>query len=185
MSIHAIQTYKRRCPEETLLYKTIAAHLNTFLTRLSQDDRRLPIHVEKELFAYRKCGVLAYGFVRLKCGDCKLEQLIAFSCKKRGFCPSCGGKRMAETSTYVVDNIIPRVAIRQYVLSLPFPLRYWMASNKKLCGKVHKILATTVESFYCNKKNKKTRSGSITFIQRFGGALNLNIHLHMLQIEGC
>ena len=126
MSIHAIPTYKRRCPEETLLYKTIAAHLTTFLTR------RLPIHVEKELFAYLKCGVLAYGFVRLKCDDCKLEQLIAFSCKKIGFCLSCGGKRMAETSTYLVDNILPRVAIRQYVLSLPFPLRYWMASNKKL-----------------------------------------------------
>ena len=52
MSIHAIPTYKRRCPEETLLYKTIAAHLNTFLTQLAQEDRRLPLHVEKELFAY-------------------------------------------------------------------------------------------------------------------------------------
>ena len=101
--------------------------------------------------------VLAYGFMRLKCGDCRSEQLVAFSCKKRGFCPSCGGKRMAETSTHLVEHIIPRVPIRQYVLSLPHPLRYWMASNKKLCGKVHKILATTVESFYCNKKNKKTR----------------------------
>ena len=62
-------------------------------------------------------GVLAYGFVRFKCGDCRSEQLVAFSCKKRGFCPSCGGKRMADTSTHLVEHIIPRVPIRQYVLS--------------------------------------------------------------------
>ena len=91
---------------------------------------------------------------------------------------------MTETSTHLLDHIIPNVPIRQYVLSLPYPLRYWMASNKKLCGKVHKILASTVEDFYSDKKDKNTRSGSIAFIQRFGGALNLNIHLHMLQIEG-
>ena len=185
MSVHTIPTYERRRPEETLLYKTIAGHLNTFIRQLAQEDRRLPSHVEKELFSYLDCGVLAYGFMRLKCGDCRSEQLVAFSCKKRGFCPSCGGKRMSETSTHLVEHIIPRVPIRQYVLSLPHPLRYWMASNKKLCGKVHKILARTVEDFYCDKKDKDKRSGSIAFIQRFGEALNLNIHLHMLQIEGC
>ena len=92
---------------------------------------------------------------------------------------------MTETATHLVDHIMPEVPIRQYVLSFPYPLRYWLASNKKLCGKVHKILATTVEKFYCKKDNKNIRSGSIAFIQRFGGALNLNIHLHMLQIEGC
>ena len=61
---------------------------------------------------------------------------------------------MAETSMHLVEHIIPRVPIRQYVLSLPHLLRYWMASNKKLCGKVHKILASTEEDFYCDKKDK-------------------------------
>ena len=91
---------------------------------------------------------------------------------------------MAETSSHLVEHIIPRVPIRQYVLSLPHPLRYWMASNKKLCGKVNKILRAAVEDFYSDKKDTDKRSRSIAFIQRFGGALNLNIHLHMLQIEG-
>ena len=39
--------------------------------------------------------------------------------------------------------------------------------------------------YFAFKKDKNTRSGSIAFIQIFGRALNLNIHLHMLQIEGC
>ena len=84
MSVHTIPSYERRSPEETLLYKTIAGHLNTFLRQLAQEDRRLPPHVEKELFSYLDCGVLAYGFVRIQCSNCKTEQLIAFSC-----CNSC------------------------------------------------------------------------------------------------
>jgi ribosomal protein S27E len=93
-------THQRRRPEETLLYKTLAEHLGSFLANLEEEGKSLPKHVEKELRAYLECGILAYGFVRVKCEDCKSELLVAFSCKKRGFCPSCGGKRMAETAAY-------------------------------------------------------------------------------------
>ncbi len=33
-------------------------------------------------------------------------------------------------------------------------------------------------------KGAKNRSGSVTFVQRFGSALNLNVHFHLLQMEG-
>ena len=128
-------SYRRRQPEESILYKTLACHLNTFLANLAEEGQWLPKHVEKELWAYLECGILAYGFVRVQCDDCKNEQLVAFSCKKRGFCPSCGAKRMAETAAHLVENIIPCVQVRQYVLSVPIPLRYWMASDKKLLAK--------------------------------------------------
>ena len=90
---------------------------------------------------------------------------------------------MAGTAAHLVENIIPWVQVRQYVLSVPVPLRYWMASDKKLLAKVHKIFASEVERFYTNRSTKN-RSGSIAFVQRFGSALNLNVHFHMLQIEG-
>ena len=114
----------------------------------------------------------------------QFELLVAFSCKKRGFCPSCGAKRMAETASHLVENIFPQVGIRQYVLSMPIPLRYWMASSKKLTGEIHRIFASSVEKFYTAQRAVETTSGSIAFVQRFGSALNLNVHLHMLQIEG-
>jgi hypothetical protein len=114
--------YQTRRPEETLLYKTLLENLSTFLANLQNEGRSLPRHVIKELHAYLECGVLAYGFVRLKCEDCRSEQFVAFSCKKRGFCSSCGTKKMAETAAYLVDNIIPHVKIRQYVLSVPIHL---------------------------------------------------------------
>jgi len=37
--------------------------------------------------------VLAAGFARLRCQQCALEHLVAFSCKGRGFCPSWDGRR--------------------------------------------------------------------------------------------
>lgn len=52
------------------------------------------------------------------------EKLLAFSCKKRGFCPSCGARRMADSAALLVDDILPHQPIRQWVLSVPFPLRF-------------------------------------------------------------
>jgi hypothetical protein len=51
-------------------------------------------------------------------------------------------------------------------------------------AKIHKIFALSIEKFYTDQNANTSRSGSICFVQRFGGALNLNIHFHLLQIEG-
>ena len=77
--------------------------------------------------AFLECGILAHGFLRLHCGDCGHDKLVAFSCKRRGFCPSCGARRMAQTAAHLVDHVIPRVPVRQWALSLPIPLRLLLA----------------------------------------------------------
>ena len=51
----------------------------------------LPSFIEDEFDAFLECGILAHGFLRLRCGDCGHDKLVAFSCKRRGICPSCGG----------------------------------------------------------------------------------------------
>jgi len=60
--------------------------------RISSDGR---CKVRNEFNAFLECGILAHGFLRLRCGDCRRDKLIAFSCKRRGFCPSCRARRMA------------------------------------------------------------------------------------------
>ena len=95
--------YAQRRPQETLLYQLIADNLETFVHNLSEQGKTL--HVIKEFRAYLKCGIHAHGFARLKCKDCKKEILLAFSCKKRGFCASCTAKKIAETTSHLVDNI--------------------------------------------------------------------------------
>jgi hypothetical protein len=67
----------------------------------------LPEFVKEEFDAFLDCGILARGFLRLRCADCAHEKLVAFSCKRRGFCPSCGARRMAETAAHLADHVIP------------------------------------------------------------------------------
>jgi hypothetical protein len=41
--------------------------------------------------------------------ECGHDKLLAFSCKRRGFCPSCGARRMSQTAAHLVDRVIPHV----------------------------------------------------------------------------
>src|SRR5689334_1144442 len=89
--------YRRREPERALLHATVRAHLKTFLAQMEERGPAggsLPRFVVSELERYLRCGILANGFVRVRCRACGKESLVAFSCKGRGFCPSCGSRRM-------------------------------------------------------------------------------------------
>ena len=185
-------TYQPRDPTSTLLYRAIAEHLETFLASIEADPtaKGLPDYVKQEFYAYLQCGILAHGFLRLGCDTCPHQMLLAFSCKKRGFCPSCAGRRMAQMAAHFVEQVIPWVPTRQWVVSLPIPLRYWMAPSRELTATVHTIIRRTIGQYYVNQAMKRgaTRAtvqpGSVTFLQRFGGSLNLNLHVHIIFLEG-
>ena len=72
--------YVRREPEKSVLYRIVAENLNTFLQLTEIEGKRLPKHVTDEFDAFVKCGVLAHGFLRLKCESCSHERIVAFSC---------------------------------------------------------------------------------------------------------
>jgi hypothetical protein len=108
----------------------VREHLETFLQQArtaDPDGAGVPSFVEAELRRFLKCGVLAHGFARFHCDTCGTDRLVAFTCKGRGFCPSCGGRRMTAQAAHLVDQVLPPVPIRQWVLSLPFELRFRIA----------------------------------------------------------
>ena len=111
--------YTRRTPEVTPLYAVVRDELETYLARAHERERIVPRFVERELRAYLECGLLCHGFVRARCADCGLDRLVAFSCKGRGFCPACVGRRMADTAAHLVDRVLPQAPVRQWVLALP------------------------------------------------------------------
>src|SRR5215470_7904737 len=115
--------YVPRDPSTTVLYHVVADHLETFLASLDADPdaQGLPAYVQREFYDYLQCGILAYGMLRLGCDTCQHEMLLAFSCKRRGFCPSCAGRRMAQTAAHLVERVIPWVLTRQWVVSVPVP----------------------------------------------------------------
>jgi Putative transposase/Transposase zinc-binding domain len=188
----ALATYAPRDPSRTVLYHVIADHLETFLAALDADPDApgLPAYVQREFDAYLQCGILAHGFLRLGCDTCPKELLLPFSCKRRGFCPSCAARRMAQTAAHLVACVIPWVPTRQWVVSVPIPLRYWMAASQDLTAQVHTIIRTTIGQYYVNQAvthsvpRDKVQPGSVTFLQRFGSALNVNLHFHCVFMEG-
>ena len=179
--------YERHRPEQTLFYQIVEQQYPDFLSAMETQGRPLPGYVQDEFDAFLQCGRLEHGFLRLRCEDCKHEHLVAFSCKRRGFCPSCGAWRMAESAALLVDDVFPREPIRQWVLSFPFQLRFLFASYSDLMGQVLGIVYRTLATHIIHKAGftKPTaHTGAVTLIQRFGSALNLNVHFHMLYLDG-
>ncbi len=110
------------------------------------------------------------------CDTCDAEQLVAFSCKRRGICPSCGARRMAETAALLVDEVFPEQPLRQWVLSVPYALRFLFATRPAIMGRVLAIVYRTIATHLINKagvSRNAARTGAVTLIQRFGSALNL------------
>lgn len=83
--------YERHQPEQTLLYRLVEQHYPAFKATLEARGQYLPRYIQQEFDDFLHCGRLEYGFLRVRCEDCHYERLVAFSCKRRGFCPSCGG----------------------------------------------------------------------------------------------
>ena len=180
--------YRRRRPEETPVWRAVLAGLRTFVERCESDGTMLPRFVRRELDGYLRCGLLAYGFARVRCPFCKDDLLVALSCKGRGFCPSCSGRRMADTALRLVDSVLPDVPVRQWVLSVPFAVRLWLACDPSLLTAVLTIFVEEVTNKYRelarDRGLRSVRCGAVTSIQRFGSSLNLNVHFHTLFLDG-
>jgi len=124
--------YRRREPEHTVLHELVARYGQTMLAEVRAADPEgggLPRHVERELTEYLRCGVLAHGFARVRCTTCHEEVVVAFSCKRRGLCPSCTARRMADTAAHLVDHVLPRAPYRQWVVTVPKALRLRLARD--------------------------------------------------------
>ena len=95
---------------------------------------------------------------------------------------------MTECAARLVDEVLPRVPVRQWVLSLPYRLRYLARVGSRLARAVLAVSVRVLLGFQRHRARRSGiragRSGSVTVIQRFGGGLNLNVHFHTLLLDG-
>lgn len=189
-ALQSVRRYRRREPEKTLLHQVVRERLEPFLAAArdrSATGRGLSAHVERDLRAFVGCGILSNGFARVRCPDCGFERLVAFSCKARS-CPSCNARRMEDAADHLVRNVFPAVPVRQWVLSLPRDLRFAAAREPMVA---RRILEIFVRTLFARQRRAARRTGvadprtaGVTAVQRFGGAINLNVHFHTLVPDG-
>ena len=180
--------YKRRNPQDTVLYQVVQ---NTFLDWSGnyslRHDEVLPEYVEKEYKDYFKCGILAHGFARAYCANCSGDFIVALSCKRRGICPSCNTKHMIFITTHLLEEVLPKLPLRQWVLSVPKWLRYHLTKDAALASRVLRIFIDEIEKQLkksCDRITEGAKLGEVSFIQRFGSRLNLHIHFHCVVLDG-
>ena len=186
--------YERHRPEKTLLYKLVKEHYPAFVAQLAAEGKVLPDYVHQEFEEFLKCGLPGRPHSSTVFCACSVTAVTRSSWlpsvaptvgalgERRGFCRgrlrySCGARRMAESAALLVDEVLPHRPMRQWVLSVPHPLRYLFASQPKVMGKVLGIVYRTLATHLIHKagyKKPEAHTGAVTLIQRFGGALNLN-----------
>jgi hypothetical protein len=136
-----------------------------------------PRFIEREFRRYLDCGLLCHGFARIRCPGCGHEQLLAFSCKGR-LCPSCFGRRMADTGAYLVDQLLPEAGYRQWVVTFPWVLRFRLAVDRQLFTALLQTFPRTLFAWQRHRGRalgvRDGQTGAVSFLQRFGGALNLH-----------
>ena len=170
--------YERHRPEESVLYRVVSAYWSPFRERL-ESVGNLPKFVVRDVDEYLRCGILEHGFIRAQCTDCGFERLVALSCKRRGFCPSCLGRRMSDTAVWLTEHVIPRVQIRQWVCTLPWELRVRVGYDRDLCAMVVTTFIRELQRSYRWRAKREfglssvddAFTGMVTVIQRFDSAL--------------
>ena len=89
---------------------------------------------------------------------------------------------------HLVDAVLPWVPVRQWVLTVPYRLRYQMAWNHGLSRAVLRVYTRTLREVYWRGALARGiaggQTGMVTALQRAGGALNVNLHFHTLVLDG-
>ncbi|MCP4239274.1 MAG: IS91 family transposase, partial [bacterium] len=110
--------------------------------------RQLPPFVWRELERFKGCGDPRRGFAWLVCRPCQHHRLVPFSCGGRGFCPSCGGRRMASLAAHWVDHVLPEVGLRQWVVTVPWRRRWLLSRRHELARAVLVVAIGTMQRIW-------------------------------------
>ncbi|NIS78955.1 MAG: hypothetical protein GTO14_01745 [Anaerolineales bacterium] len=100
------------------------------------------------IYRYRECGDLHNGFARVRCKKCGHEYLLAFSCRRRHFCPSCHQKRVVEFSEWLCERVLNGVPHRHFLFSIPTILRRYFLSNGKLISELTRCAWQSLKVFF-------------------------------------
>ncbi len=181
--------YRPRNPSLSSLYQLLESHYET-VKSVWEDrfERRYGFwrgFYDTAVARYLDCGLFESGFARVKCTKCPNEFLVAFSCKGRGLCPSCGAKRAAIFSEMLQHQILADAPHAQWVFSIPKMLRPYFLHHRELLGDMARLAYETVREMMAAAVDEPdARPGMVAVIQTFSSSLKWNPHIHSIVSRG-
>lgn len=143
--------------------------------------------IRQTIYRYLDCGILHAGFARVRCDDCGHEYLVAFSCKRRHFCPSCHQKRVIEFGEWFLEKIAVTVPHRHVIFSIPKLIRRCFLFDRTLLADLSRVAWETLKEYLAgdpstlHQENESLPSCACS-IQTFGDFLGFNPHCHIIII---
>ncbi len=132
--------YRPRVPQAMPLNRLVQAHYadvrDAWEERYERQYGFWRAFTDTAVGACLECGILENGFARVRCGACRAEFPVAFSCKGRGLCPSCAAKRAAALAAFLREEVLADVGHAQWVLSIPKMLRPYFLYHRPLLGRL-------------------------------------------------
>ena len=182
--------YRPRRPQDSDYYSCVEDYFESFVQiyddRFSRDYGFWRPYIEKVICRYLDCGDLRHGFARVRCNDCGHEYLLAFSCKRRHFCPSCHQKRVVEFGEWLCMDVLKKIPHRHFVFSLPKILRRYFLYDRKLLAALSRCAWESLKVFMQQAvPEKEPLPGAVIAMQTFGDFLGFNPHCHILLTDGC
>ena len=180
-----LQHYRRREPERSALYQLVY-HGRDQLSQVWSERFQPEYGVLRDevlitLDEYLNCGLLAHGAARVYCDTCKHSLLVAFSCKKRGVCPSCGAKRAVQFAEHLYENVLDEVPNRHVVFTIPKRLRGYFRYDRKLGSILFQAAWGSVQAVL---GVEGAVPAAVLTLQTAGEALNFHPHLHGALADG-
>ena len=180
--------YRPRHPERTVLYRVLFHYFDRFLTEYEERFEKeygffRPI-IKEVVERYLDCGNPRCGFARIRCPDCGEERLLMFSCRTRGFCPSCHAKRLEEWGEWMREILLLDVPHRQVVFTIPRMLRLFFKYKRRLLGELCRAAVQALLKYFQAATGAELIPGVVAVIQSFGRKINFHPHAHLLVTEG-
>ena len=180
--------YRQRHPEHTVFYRVFFYYFERFLReyedRFEKEYGYFRPVIQDVVEKYLDCGNPMCGFARIRCPDCGEERLLCFSCKTRGFCPSCHAKRREEWSEWMREELLLDVPHRQVVFTLPKMLRLFFLYKRAFLSSLSLAAVQALLKYFRAVTDLDVMPGVVAVIQTFGNRLNFHPHIHVLVTEG-
>lgn len=186
-------------PGDAFLRDVIKRRFIDYLDERAAEGRALPDFVVREFELATTCGDFRTFHATFACQECPHQWKICLRCKRRGWCPACMVFRQHDRTRFLEQRIIGNTPIRQYVLTLPPPLRVFLAFRPRLISMVLGQFLKLVFGYLAKAAKKLLRArgeqyrsvrvghlkpGAVTAIQRFATDISLNLHFHCLVTNG-